>query len=57
MELVKISETQMQLYKEIREITEVYHLYSDQMMAIAAWIDSEFTRNDKKLTAQEMYNY
>ena len=57
MELVKISETQMQLYKEIREITRTHHLYSDQMMAIAIWIDSEFTRNDRKLTAQEMYNY
>jgi hypothetical protein len=29
------------LYKKIREITEPYHVYSDQMMAVSIWIDME----------------
>ena len=41
------TETQIELYKEIRKITNKYHEYSDQMMAIAIWIDSVFKHKNK----------
>jgi hypothetical protein len=38
---------QIELYKELRKITEVHHMYADQIMAIAEYIDGEFIHKSK----------
>jgi hypothetical protein len=38
---------QIELYKELRKITEPHHMYADQIMAIAEYIDAEFIHKSK----------
>lgn len=47
---MKPNSEQIKLYKRLREIAEPYHEYSDQMMAIAIYIDVEYKKrnNDKQ---------
>ena len=35
------SSNQIKIYKKLRELAEPHHKYSDQIMAIAIWIDKE----------------
>lgn len=34
---------QIELYKQLRKIAEPHHMYADQIMAIAEYIDAEYT--------------
>lgn len=37
------------IYHRMRAITEDYHEYTDQLTAIAKWIEAEFEYNPQKL--------
>ena len=37
------------IYHKMRAITEDYHAYTDQLTAIAMWIESEFEYKPQKL--------
>lgn len=38
---------QIELYEQLRKITEPYHMYADQIMAITEYIDAEYTHKGK----------
>ena len=40
---LKPTQKQIELYNKMREISEPHHTYQNQIMAIAEWVDSEFT--------------
>lgn len=57
---LKPTNKQIELYKELRKITEAYHMYSDQIMAIAKHIDEQYihkveTSDVIKNTFEEAY--
>ncbi len=37
------------IYHEMRAIAEDYHAYTDQLTAIAKWVEAEFDYNPQKL--------
>lgn len=51
--IMKPTEKQIALYKQIRQITEKHHAYSDQMMELAIWIDTEFEQKGKRTVQQQ----
>ena len=38
---------QIEYYNEMRRITEKHHMYPDQIMAIAVWVDKHFSPKKK----------
>ncbi len=44
---LKPTQRQVNLYNRIRNIAKPHHMYLDQLMAIAQWVDAEFTHKNK----------
>lgn len=44
------------IYHKIKAIAEDYHAYTDQLVAIAKWIEAEFDYNPQKLATYEQKN-
>lgn len=61
---MNLSKEQINIYKKLRELAEPHHAYTDQLMAMAIWIDTEYSNknsvmsdiiseSDKPITDQE----
>lgn len=42
------------IYHKIKEVADPYHAYTDQMVAISKWVESDFDYNPHKIKSRQI---